>query len=93
MANKINNIDDLMNVCIRRYNQLEDISPTYLNEAGLAAKEAYRNTLWYSGFYDTLEDLSTDADFKELVSIPDKHPEYYKVLRMINRAIERAIAK
>lgn len=87
---KINTIEDLTSVVLEKYNQLDDISESYLSEAGLAAKEAYRNILWYVGFYDSLKELGEDEEFQGLVTISGQHPEYYKVLRMVNRALERA---
>lgn len=88
---KITNLQELVSVLIKRWSQLDDMNPTYLSEAGQAAKEAYRNVIWYTNFYDTIQDLAEDKEFMNLVSMPNKHPEYYKVLRSVNRVIERVI--
>ena len=89
---KIKNLEDLVNVLVKKIDQLSEVHD-YLSEAGLAAEEAYKNVCWYAGFHDTIESLSQDEDFKDLVNIPDKHPEYYRLLRIINRVIDRTVNK
>lgn len=90
MANKIlkdMTLSDVVAILTERWSQLDDMKTEYLSEAGLAAKEAYRSMIWYSAFHHTLDSLSSDEDFQGLMEIPDKHPEYYRVLRGVNRAI------
>lgn len=86
---KINNLEDLKSVVLDRWSELNEINPTYLSDVGNAAKEAYRTIYWHLSFHDTLDTLSEDEEFLNLVSIPNKHPEFYKVIRVVNRAIER----
>ena len=86
------NIKDLESILDKEIAKLMDISPAYLSEAGKAALEAYKAANWYCGFYDTLDGLwSNDQNFRDLVNVSGKHPEYYKVIKMINRAIEKAL--
>lgn len=83
----INTIEDLKAIAYKRWNELDDIDHKYLNEAGLAAKEAFKCIIWHLAFHDTLESLTSDEEFINLVNIPDKNPEYYKIIRMMNRAL------
>ena len=50
--------------------------------------EAYRTIYWHCSFHDNLESLSSDEEFMNIINISDKHPEFYKVIRTVNRAIE-----
>ena len=87
----INTIDDLKKVVSDLWLKFDNIDSEYLSDAGKAAEEAYRNVSWYLCFHETMESLSEDEDFMNIVNISGKHPEYYKVIRRINRAIERII--
>lgn len=85
---KIMDILDLKDVVLERWTELEDIPHKYLSEAGIAARESYRAIVWYLSFYDSIEELKKDEELANLVNIPDKHPEYYKIIRMFNRRVE-----
>lgn len=85
----INNINDLKRVCSDKWNELEHISTEYLSASGLAAKEAYKTVLWHLCFHDSIDTLIEDEEFTNLINIPNKHPEFYNVMRRINRSIER----
>lgn len=87
--NKITNVTELTEVVTKCWMELETIKPEYLSETGLAAKEAYRHVLWYLGFYDTIQDIKDDESFNDLINVSGKHPEYYKIIKKINRAISR----
>lgn len=87
----IHTIDDLENAVSKKWIALAEISPEYLSDAGNAAKEAYQFVIWYISFHESIDTLVEDEEFANLVNIPDKHPEYYKVIRMINRALERVV--
>ena len=83
----INTIEDLKDVAFRRWSTLDDIESKYLNEAGIAAKEAFRCIIWHLAFHDTLESLKSDNEFINLVNIPNKHPEFYSIIKKMNRAL------
>ena len=84
------NVKDLESILDKEIAKLMDISPAYLNDAGKAALEAYKAANWYCGFYENLRGLLADENFMDLVNISGKHPEYYNVIKKINRAIEKA---
>lgn len=86
---KIHDIDTFVNVVRERWHELNEINPEYLSDAGKAAKLAYREVYWLCSFHENLESLRDSEEFQRLVSIPDNHPEYYRVLRKVNRAVER----
>ena len=83
----INTIEDLNTIVSNKWIGLAEIDPDYLSDAGKAAKEAYQSIVWYTSFHDSLDSLVEDEAFANLVNIPDKHPEYYKVLHMINHVL------
>lgn len=87
----IHTIEDLENAVSKKWIALAEISPEYLNDAGNAAKEVYQSVIWYISFHDSIDTLVGDKEFAGLINTPGKHPEYYRVLRMINRAIERVV--
>lgn len=91
MSKKLKSIEELHGIVYEKWTKLDKVSCTYLSEAGVAAKEAYRAVIWHLAFHDNLASLSSDEEFKNLVCISGKHPEYYKVLRTINRAIENSL--
>ena len=86
---KIESFSDFYNVVNDKTSELMNIKPEYLSEAGQAALEAYKGVLWYLGFHETIKSLKEDESFMNLVSVPNKHPEYYRVLRTINRFLEK----
>lgn len=91
MADKIlkdMTLSDVVAVLTDRWSQLDDMKTEYLSDAGIAAKEAYRAIIWYTAFHHTLESLMTDSGLQDLLSIPSKHAEYYKVIRGTMRGIE-----
>lgn len=88
MSNKIRNVEDLKGILLERWSKLDNIDSKYLSEAGVAAKEAYRAVIWHLAFHDDLASLKSDEEFMNLINISGKHPEYYRVLRMLNRALE-----
>lgn len=90
---KIKSLEDLINVCRDRWLELADIKHDYLNDKGRGAMDAYRSILWHASFHSNLGSLKDDEDFINLVSIPGKDPEYYKILRMCNRAIEDTLKR
>lgn len=63
----------------------------YLNEAGIAKMEAFREVDQAAAFCNSLKDLYEWDYYKELCDIPNQHPEYYRVLRMINRRLEKEV--
>lgn len=83
----INNFKDLEKVCSNRYNELNKINEEYLNEAGKAAKESWKTVLWHLMFHDSFNSLIEDEEFSNLINKPDQHPEYYKIVRDVNRFI------
>lgn len=85
----IKNINDLKRVCSDKWNELKHISPEYLSDAGKAAKEAYETALWHLMFHDSIDSLVEDEEFQNLVNISGEHPEFYRVIRIINRSVER----
>lgn len=85
----IKNIEDLKKVVINKVNELEDINDDYLSEAGKAAREAYRAINWTLSFHDSFASLRECEEFTDLVSTPDKHPEYYKIIKSVNRIVDR----
>ena len=84
----IKNIAVLLEVCSKKWSQLNDITPEYLSDAGKAAMEAYKTIYWHLSFHNSIESLVEDDEFKNLVDIPGKHPEFYKIVRKVNRAID-----
>lgn len=86
---KIKTIEDLIAVVNNRVNEFENIKEEYLSEAGKAAREAYKNTLWHLCFHGSIESLREDEEFTTLIFTSGKHPEYYKILRMIYRTISK----
>lgn len=89
MTKKFDTIEKLRDIIIQRNSALEDMPDGYLSEAGSAAREAYRAILWHMSFHGTLESLGEDENFVALQSIPDKHPEYYRIIRLISNYILR----
>lgn len=89
---KIKTLRNLEDILDKEIGKLMEVAPAYLSDAGKAAGSAYRAVLWYCSFYDTLEELAEDEEFRALYSIPNKHPEYYNVIRKINRVIEKALS-
>lgn len=89
----IKNIEDLKRVCSDKWNELERIIPEYLSDAGKAAKEAYKTALWHLMFHDSMDTLVEDEEFKNIVNIPGKHPEFYRVIRLVNLSVERLTKK
>lgn len=89
---KINNLEDLKSVVLERWSELSNLSSEYLSEAGKSAMEAYRAVYWHCSFHENLKSLNEDEEFTNLFNIPSKHMEYYKVIRKVNRAIERALS-
>ena len=87
----IKTINDLNKVCYDRWSDLNSIDHNYLSDAGKAAMEAYKAAIWYFAFHDTMNSLSHDSEFMNLVNIEGKHPEYYRILRKINRAVSKAV--
>ena len=86
---KVKSIEDLKSVILDRWNQLNELTPDYLSDTGKAAKEAYRAVYWHCSFHDSIKTLSEDEDFMNLVNIPDKNPEFYKLIRRVYRAVEQ----
>lgn len=63
----------------------------YLNGAGQAKKEAYQNILWFCGFMDDLKDLYDSGEIQGLLELNGKHPEYYKTVKMVIRALKKSL--
>lgn len=89
MSYKINSLEQLKDVVWKKWSELDIVPIDYLSDKGVAAKEAFRCTIWYLGFYDHITEIKEDDEFMNLINIPDKHPEYYNVLRKVYHAIER----
>ena len=67
---------------------LDAVDPDYLNEAGQFHLDALKKVLYLTSFVDSLDTLKNLEQFQELSSLPSRHPEYYKTIRMINRLLE-----
>jgi hypothetical protein len=87
----IKNIEELIRVCNDKWNELKNISPEYLNDAGKAALDAYKTIQWHLMFHGSMESLKDDEEFMNIINIPGKHPEFYKVIRRVYRAIEKSV--
>lgn len=85
----IKNIEDLIRVCNDKCNELNTISPEYLSDAGKAALEAYKTIQWHLMFHSSMESLKYDEEFMNIINIQGKHPEFYKIVRRVNRVIEK----
>ena len=59
----IKNIEDLIRVCNDKWNELNNISSEYLNDAGKAALEAYKTIQWHLMFHSSMESLKYDEEF------------------------------
>lgn len=91
MSKKLTSISDLNEIMYRRWSTLDEVDSKYLNDAGIAAKEAYRAVIWHLAFHDSLDSLRSDEEFMNLINISGKDYEYYKILRMVYRALEDAL--
>ncbi len=85
----IKNIEDLIRVCNDKWNELNNIIPEYLNDAGKAALDAYKTIQWHLMFHGSMESLKDDEEFMNIINISGKHPEFYKIVRQVNRVVER----
>lgn len=91
MVTRIKDIQDLKSVVSQKVAELSVIEEGYLSETGKAALEAYMAISWYVCFVERLADLITFEDYLNLLDIEDKHPEYYNVLRTVNKYIENIV--
>lgn len=91
MVTMIKDIQDLQKVVVNYEARLSVIEEEYLSDAGKAALEAYRAIHWYACFAERLTDLITNEDYLNLLEIDGKHPEYYRILRKVNKHIENIV--
>ena len=88
---EINSFSSVKSLVLDRWSEMSNMSPGYLSDKGKAAMEAYRSIYWHMSFHDNFETLVTDEEFNNLINIPGKDPEFYRIIRMLNRKIEKLV--
>lgn len=94
MIKDINDLKKVVSDNRQKFDNMDDnMDAEYLSNRGKTAEEAYKTVMWHLMFHDSIDSLVEDEEFKNLINISGKHPEYYRIIRMVNRSIEKIIKK